>query len=480
MSAAAAQERAPRLDARTSKRRMLACARCHEPVASSAWSGHVVVRCGACGLVRDLELNLDAAPPLEAVNGDGPYRSASLVEDKRPAKLTIALGEPLPGHPVESLDAAKLHAALARAPREDEDLATLEWERVWIAVWFAFMRAIRRDALGARVALETTLLVTRTLAYRALLLAHLAQHAAAIGAPGLAKKWLRACPKVGVVEVESEVQAARAMILLARDEPEEARRRTGDLRAGEGFSGNAVFLAIAINVEAHERNGDPRLADAMFLDLRRKKLLAAVMAPITAFGVGAKSLARFTRKSRRNSALRSALTSAILLLAVPALADVKLGATLVVATLASVASGAVEWLTLGMRSRSKWGRWGSVAASIGLQAAVMGIAVAGLLRWGAVAAPPPPVAEVIAEPSLPLDHGPAPSVAAGAASAVELRLDEDAMGDDELLAQARSDLYLEERAADAERLAAICVRRHPANEDCVKMLAAAREARSPH
>jgi hypothetical protein len=52
------------------------------------------------------------------------------------------------------------------------------------------------------------------------------------------------------------------------------------------------------------------------------------------------------------------------------------------------------------------------------------------------------------------------------------------MGDDELLAQARSDLHLEDRAADAERLLGICVLRHPANEACVKMLSAAKAARA--
>lgn len=440
----------------------------------------MVVRCEGCGLDQERDLTLEMTPEVALAEGDGPYRSGPRVEDERAPKLTFALGDLLPGHPVESLDAAKLRAALARSPREGEDPGAVEWERVWIAVWFACMRAIALDPLGARVALETTLLVTRTPAYRALLLARLAQHAAAIGAPALAKKWLRACPAVDVPEVDSEMTAARALIALARDQPEEARRMTGDRRAGDGFSGNATFLAIAINIEAHERNGDPKVADALLADLRRKKLLTAVMASIKTFGVGTKSLARLERNVRQRSAIRSALIAAIVMLAVPALERVQLGATLLAALVATAGCGAVEWLLLGAKSTTRRGRWGWVLVGMVLNGALMAAGVSWQMRHRIAATPPPPMVEHALGLTPPVERAPASPAPAVPPGAIELRLDEDAMGDDELLAQARSDLYFEDRAADAERLLSICVRRHPANEDCVKMLAAAKAARAEH
>lgn len=460
------------LDARALKHRLLECTRCHERVASPAWSGRMVVRCESCGLDQERDLTLDGPPESELglADGDGPYRSGPRAEDARPSKLGFALGDLLPGHPVESLDLAKLRAALARSPREGEDAGALEWERVWIAVWLACMRSIQLDHVGARVALETTLLVTRAPEYRALLLARLAQHAAAIGAPRLAKKWLRACPAVDVAEVTSEIRAARALIALAGDETAEARRMTGDRRAGEGFCGNALFLAIAINIEAHERLDDPAIADTMLADLRRKKLLTAVMAPIKAFGVGTKSLARLEKNVRKRSAIRSALFAAIVILVVPALESVQLGATLLAALVATAGAGAIEWFTLGAKSTTRRGRWGWVLLGMVLNGALMAAGVWWQMHHRIAAAPPPPVVE----------HAPASSTHVVPPGAIELRLDEDAMGDDELLAQARSDLYFEDRAADAERLLGICARRHPANEECVKMLAAAKAARAEH
>lgn len=289
---------------RSTKYRVLECFRCEAPVASSEWSGDVVLRCNGCGLEEERRLELDRPP--------------STPLSKRDARaLEVNLDALLRGQDFTQIDAAQLRSARARSAfYEGEDRSAVEWDCVWMAVWWSRRLSIARSTLGARAALETTLEAVETPAYRGLLLAHLAQHAAAIGATALAKKWLTACTRSGVVEVDAEIRVARAMIAFAKGRLDAAYRQTGDRLAGDGFVGDATFTAIAVNVAAHERAGNQRIANAIWRDLVRKQLATVVAVRMATYGLVSNELARVIRFVRLREAAAHAWLALVALLLV--------------------------------------------------------------------------------------------------------------------------------------------------------------------
>lgn len=342
--AATSAEDVPVLDPRTKKGRLLACSRCHEPVTLPGWSGVFRTRCGSCCFEteRDVTLDREGEPPVA------------------PLGLSFALGAFLPGRPAPAIDAAALRAACERRAPTPEALPALEWERVWIATWLAWERAAARDPLRARIALETALVATTIPAYRAFLLAHLAQHAASIGAPGLAKKWLKACPDVPLPEVDSEIRAARAFIALAEGRCSDVLHLAGGRVAGSGFTGHAVLTAIALAVEASERTGDQRWAEAILDEALAKKFLLAMAQVMDAFGLGVDTFPRWTRRVRRKTAIRSALwipavtvAGAVFWGVVRGELAFDVGRLLATGTLGGTVAGAADWLTFPWANGSR-------------------------------------------------------------------------------------------------------------------------------
>lgn len=287
-----------KLDPRSSKSRLLECSKCHEPVASSAWSGPATLRCGYCSFEDERELVLERA----ATRFARPYRDKEPTR-VRETKLSLNLADLLDGRTITDFDIADLRASRELSPIPAIDRADLEWPTVWMTYWWARRMGMAGDTLRARVTLETTLEGIATPAYRAILLANLAQHAAAIGATALAKKWLAACPDVAIAEVESEVRVARVMIAFSKGRFADVRRMTGDTLAGAGFAGAASHLAIGLNIAAHERLAEASLANAIWRDLIRKKFAPTILTVMQAYAIQSAEITRVLRAMRMKAAI---------------------------------------------------------------------------------------------------------------------------------------------------------------------------------
>lgn len=347
------------MDPRTSKHRLVACAKCRAPVEASGWSGTLVLRCTHCSHETMREMTLDRP---SAERKEVAYRQSAR-HDTGDAPLVIDLEAAPPGRSASKLDDGVLYAALA---------TDSEWDRVWVAVWLAFRYASLNMPLNARVTLETTLETVHTPAYRALLLAKLAQHAAALGARVLAKKWLKARPAVAMAEIDSEVRAARALMAYSKERYGDVVDLTGDRTAGAGFQGNSVLLAIALNVEANAQSGRRRVAEDIVRDCARKGLLPAVLVTMNAFRIGTAVVTRMFRRLR----LRSAAISAAIAVAIFAYAAIGLHypseRTLVAGAVAAIWSGALSWWWMGRPTgssrpavaRRKLAQWGSAALAV--------------------------------------------------------------------------------------------------------------------
>lgn len=383
---------ASKLDPRTSKHRLLECSRCHEPVASSGWSGPVVLRCGHCAREDERELVLERD---SAVASD-------VASDKPATKLTIDLEQNPQGYDVLTLDVEMWRAALRRWPSRDEDDAAFEWVRVWMAAWLSLKQYVAGDSLRARVTLETTLEATSIPAYRALLLARLAQHAAGQKAVVLAKKWLRACPSAPLVEVESEVRVARAMIALAKDDVRTALDLTGDMQAGAGCSTSSVGLSIAVNIVAHERQGNHAAADEIIADCARKAALPYVALLTAMYGMDSTGIVRFRRAARRRAVAWTAAPASSITLAAGALLDAGLPSTAAAAVVTGVAAAALRWRLFSWVPPARYERVLGYVTTFGIPA----LCVVASVFW---------LARVGASRSVALADAPAPATSASAA-----------------------------------------------------------------
>jgi hypothetical protein len=361
------------LDPRSTSHRILECEKCYEPVASSAWSGRVVLHCGYCGREEEREL---AAPDAHNKSAESAYRDRPRGHEGG-AKLQLSLGELLPGFRVNTLDSKQLHTSIERTPLVSDALASVEYERVWIAVWLAIMRTLAADNLRARAALETALVATETPAYRAILVAHLAQHAAGLRADELLEKWLSGCGAVGVAEVDAEVRVARALLTLRKGEFEEARRATGDRRAGEGYAGNGVYLAMAINAEALEKLGDSDRVDVILKELKQKNVLPQFAMAAACFGIAQTGIKRMARRARRNDAITWAAGAAVPIFVVAASRGDAMSVTAAVAVISAAIVAVVAWTTFGRGVATKVGRAVRTLVCVGALVAIATAAV----RW---------------------------------------------------------------------------------------------------
>ncbi len=343
-----------------------------------------MLECGYCSFADERELSLEI--PDDAAGAGGPYRDTKK-KRARKNRLSLDLSRALVGYPLGSFGMDQLRASWARQPMLEASLADVEWERVWMASWLALVFVKHGDPLRARVALEATLETTKTQPYRALLLAQLAQHAAFLGATDLAEKWLAACPKLPIAEVDSEIEAARAMIAWAQGKVEEVREMTGGRLPGAGFAGGAVALAGALNLAAHDRLGDVKATDAAIADAAARNIFVLAAVHMPAFRLEVPRLAHLARRSRIRSAVASAGTFAAPLVTANALAyhcewNVALGGAAAGAAIAAF----FDWATF------LWRLGGSrLRARINV-VFLMAWIVAGLL-WLEQHRPPPSAAE---------------------------------------------------------------------------------------
>jgi hypothetical protein len=467
------------LDPKTTAHRLLECTRCHEPVASPEWSGRMLVRCDSCSFEEERDLTL-AASTVDVL-ADGPYRDPPR-KGYRARKLELDLAAAMPGCAVDSLDRETLRAVLARKSLVDLDLdarAAFEWKAVWTGVWLALTQAIKGDPLRARVSLETTLLATTTPAYRALLLTHLAQHAAARGATALARKWLRACPEVSVAEVDSEVRVARALIALAKDKVDDVRRETGGHRAGDGFTRHASALAIALNLEAHERSGDFKTCDEMLADITRKGALPMILFPAAAFQIGRTAIARVARRGRRKAAFWAAIAGAAPLIGAPSLRQISVPHTLLVMGIAGLWAAALVW---GSYEKSVAARLRQTGITVVSWVVPIACALAGYAWIDRTHAPLPPAAHVAPSVSI-APSAVSPVVSSSPPIGFQVGIGAyDTLDEEELESAARIAL-VSERYDLAERLARMCIAKNGANGECATTLVVAierqREAAEP-
>jgi len=328
---------------KTSKHRLLACAKCRAAVASSAWAGAVVLRCEACGHEETRDLSLDG-PSIEQSRAVD-YRKSANVPALEAEPRIVDLEVAPPGRNAAMLDDDAFHDLLCRKPEERDDFTALEWERTWFGAWLAFKHACVGRALEARVVLETALEVVHTPAYRALLLARLAQHSASIGAPALAKKWLKARPDVSFEALDSEVRAARAMIAYAKGEYEDVVHLTGDTRAGDGFAGSSAILAVALNIDANARIGRPLVAERIVRDCAKKGLLPATLIAMHAFHVNDGVVVKAARRSRMRSAWIAAAVATVFYVFVFVVYEYPLSRTAAGGAVATLAMGGLQWGT---------------------------------------------------------------------------------------------------------------------------------------
>ena len=196
------------LEAGNAAQRILPCPKCHAPVAVSGFTGRVRLKCMACAFEEERVL------------------SSNAIASTSPAALVVDLDRAPKGRSGRDITPALFRRALAREPHDDRERASVEYERTWSATWLAVRHAMSGDALEARVVLESALETLTLPAYRALICAQLAQHAASQRAVDLAEKWISLAPAVSLLEVEAEIRTARAFLALALDDYDDVLTHT--------------------------------------------------------------------------------------------------------------------------------------------------------------------------------------------------------------------------------------------------------------
>ena len=369
---------APAFDAGDSKHHLFWCRKCVAPVRSSGWRGPVTIACAACGFEEARNIHLSKAPREKIV--PALYRDPAPDRAKPQQVLTVDINAAPAGYDVTTIDVAKLRAAIAKMHAVPEDRKESEWrttcefEAAWVAVWLALQLTLAGDPVGARIALETALDAVETSEYRALLLAHLAQHAGAQKAPRLAKRWLAACPAATVATVESEIRAARAMLALAQHDYWRVIDTTGGSVAGDSFVGTSVFLAIAVNVEASDRRGDIVVADAIMRDARKKNLIESMLLYMSAFDLANGGLARLNRWVQKRDADTSAFATAGALIVIAlGWGRIPTDNMVGVVLFGTVLTYAVCWLTFTRRAYTRWKKPFRIGTSALIWAVVVGL-----------------------------------------------------------------------------------------------------------
>lgn len=375
------------LDAADPKHHLFWCKKCEAPVRTSGWRGPVTIACAACGFEENRDIRV--ARRAQEATTTGLYRDAPPAKELGLKVLKVDINGIPEGHDVAALDAGKLRAAIAKMSKVPEGRKPVEWrgacewEATWIAVWLALHHAVAGDRLSARIALETALDATDTPEYRALLLAHLAQHAGSHRAAGarLAKRWLAACPAVEIAELESEIRAARAMLALAQDKLWDVIDMTGGNVAGRGYVGTAMFLAIALNVEASDRRGDWVVADAIMRSARKQHMMPVLLLWISAFDLAKAGLARMNLWVQKWDAGGAAAAAALAIGAVAlGWGRMDVGNALLVVLAGALGAWGTCWATFRQRAFTRNGRAFRIATSGMIVLTIACIAAFALVR----------------------------------------------------------------------------------------------------
>jgi len=252
------------------------CGACHQPIALPADTA-----CASCGAPV-----LPSGPPVPAeISSSG---QPLLVDLRNPPPGIHALGTrpraaDIP--PLRRLWEETTKAALA-GPHTPED----EFRGAWLAAMLARFHAGTGDAVRERAVLEAALARVSLPAYRALLLARLARSAALAGRFELAERWLAACPPpTGIAEVDTDVDVARALLLLRRGGHGEALSILGPSDEGSALAGQARILGDLLRIDAIEKMGDRWHAYALYRKAIRVHGAVPLQDLVLYYGVANKS-----------------------------------------------------------------------------------------------------------------------------------------------------------------------------------------------
>lgn len=249
--------------------RILECARCHEPVLGERAAGRMTLRCGYCGFEDERELSSRRAPE-ETVTA---YRGRPRNAEGRLVKVDL---EEVPADMAgkrwtrQSLTALWREAKGTIGAAEEAERANAEFRVVWLGASLANEHASARDFVRARATLETLLELVTLPPYRALVLARLGRLAVLSGAPDLADKWVSAAPRdLRIPEVTSDLRVTDAMVARARGDAKGMLAIIGERDTADEFVGGARWLAVALRVDAHERDDDLALASRVWREVSR-------------------------------------------------------------------------------------------------------------------------------------------------------------------------------------------------------------------
>jgi len=220
------------------------CEACHQPIAVPR--GEEATKCAYCGA--------SSALPPPGPRDDSPDEGEPLLFDLRrvPAGLED-LGE---------RPAAPRLPTLRRAWEETKSAlagphsATDEFRAAWLAATLARIHGATGDAVRERAVLEAVLSLLTIPAYQALAVARLSRAAALAGRLELADQWLSHAPApTGIVEVDSDVAVARALLLLKQGRTAEVLALLGEDDEGSALAGLARPFADLVRIDALERSG---------------------------------------------------------------------------------------------------------------------------------------------------------------------------------------------------------------------------------
>lgn len=249
--------------------RILECARCHEPVLGERAAGRMTLHCGYCGFEDERELSSRRAPEESSTAYRGRPRNA----EGRLVKVDL---EETPADMAgkrwtrSSLTAVWREAKGTIGAAADAERSGAEFRLLWVGTSLASAHASGRDFLRARATLETLLELVTLPPYKALVLARLGRLAVLSGAPDLADKWVSAAPRdLRIAEVTSDLRVTDAMIARARGDAKGMLAIIGERDTADEFVGGARWLAVALRVDAHEREDDMALASRVWREVSR-------------------------------------------------------------------------------------------------------------------------------------------------------------------------------------------------------------------
>lgn len=250
--------------------RIVECARCHEPVLGERAAGRMTLRCGYCGFEDERELSSRRAvdeADARAYRGKPRNAQGHLIKvdlEEPPSDLANKRWSR------QSLTTLWREAKAAIGVAVSDERSNAEFRLVWIGASLAAEHAAARDFLRARATLETLLELVTLAPYKALVLARLGRLAVLSDAPDLADKWVSAAPRdLRIAEVSSDLRVTDAMVARARGDAKGMLAIIGERDTADEFVGGARWLAVALRVDAHEREDDLALASRVWREVSR-------------------------------------------------------------------------------------------------------------------------------------------------------------------------------------------------------------------